>query len=562
MMKRSGPLWAVTAALTTIVVLAVPGNGTAVAEGPAVRMPLGPDELITQPSAPQTLAPGVTYQKFTQGYSSDRWTVWVRDSEQGPETIASWEEATAFAKDVTDEGYTDVSVVTFDVPAAADTPAGRVGYGVRVGSFAPGDRASADALQSRLAAAGHPGRVLYTAEDGAPSTGPWQVRVVRVQPTANVKLEAVHGKDVSTSETVRAMADAAGALVAVNGSEFDISKPGAPAPYEGIPQGLYVRNSVMLGAANNGRTALLLDGAGARARITEVTTEIKVTADDGATNKVDGVNRLPGTILGCGGGPEAELQGRDTRLVSGTATATELPWRNVTCSDTDEIVLFRPQWGPETPRPAAGVDSVEAVVTAGWEVLEIRPAGGPIPPGTSVFQGIGEHADWLRSHAKEGRPLKPSSTIKDAQGNSVWSPTLAAVAGGGPALVRDGEIRINTAANGMTQFSCGDLDSRTPCRPNNTLLQRHPRTLAGVGSSGELILVTIDGRYEGYSVGATWTEAAQVMKWLGAVDAVGLGSGGDTTLMIGGTLYNRPMDLWGTTHRERPMSNAVAIVPR
>ncbi|CAM5256429.1 Phosphodiester glycosidase domain-containing protein OS=Streptomyces microflavus OX=1919 GN=G3I39_14390 PE=4 SV=1 [Streptomyces microflavus] len=34
------------------------------------------------------------------------------------------------------------------------------------------------------------------------------------------------------------------------------------------------------------------------------------------------------------------------------------------------------------------------------------------------------------------------------------------------------------------------------------------------------------------------------MKWLGAEDAVGMGSGGDTTLVAKDTLYNRPVDDW------------------
>ncbi|MEW1626088.1 phosphodiester glycosidase family protein [Streptomyces sp. NPDC089173] len=50
-------------------------------------------------------------------------------------------------------------------------------------------------------------------------------------------------------------------------------------------------------------------------------------------------------------------------------------------------------------------------------------------------------------------------------------------------------------------------------------------------AAGELLLVTIEGRDPALSVGATLPEAAEVMKWLGAEDAVGMGSGGDTTLV-------------------------------
>ena len=533
------------AALTALGIaftLAVPLHGSAAGADPADHMPLGPAELITQASAPQTLAPGVTYQKFTQGHSTDEWTVWVPGT-NGAETISDWAAAKARADALVAKGF-EAHIDTFDVPAAADTASGRVGYGVRSGRFAPGDRAGADALKVRLADAGFGGRVLYTAEDGRPSTGPWEVRVVRVQPTADVALKAVHGQDVAGAETVRAMAKAAGALVAVNGSEFNLGG-GA---YEGMPQGLYVQENVILGAANNGRTALLLDGVGGRARVAEINTTLAVTAPNGDKQTVDGINRVPGTVLGCGG------VGGDTRVVGNLVVETTLPWRNVRCADSDETVIFRPEWGPATPSHGSGVDSIDVVMNGNWVVQSVRePAGGPIPPGGRVLQGIGKDAVWLREHAVVGAPFKPGATIHDAAGRSVVTPALSAVAGGGPALVRGGEVWINTAANGMTQFDG---------KPNNTLLQRHPRTVAGVGGSGELLLVTIDGRYEGVSVGATWPEAAEVMKWLGAQDAVGLGSGGDTTLIINDTLYNRPMDMWGTTHRERPLSNAVAVVPR
>lgn len=84
----------------------------------------------------------------------------------------------------------------------------------------------------------------------------------------------------------------------------------------------------------------------------------------------------------------------------------------------------------------------------------------------------------------------------------------------------------------------------------------------GRSSSQQLLLVTIDGRDPMLSVGVTLPEAAKVMKWLGATDAVGLGSGGDTTLIANDTLYNRPVDDWGGTLRERAVSNAVVIIKK
>ncbi|WP_433397341.1 phosphodiester glycosidase family protein [Streptomyces sp. CA-146814] len=563
----------------------LPPTGATVAAGvePVGRMPLGPADIPTLTRPADVLAPGVTYRKFWQGEASDSWAVWVRHPVTGQETIGSIVVANDLAAKVNAAGFT-ARVDTFTVPASVDTDSRIVGYGVRVGRYAPDRRADAVQARQALTAAGFPnGRIFFTAEDGGPSRGPWQVRVITIAPSARVTLKAVHGKDVQGSETVRQLAEDSGALVAVNGSEFDIAGPGNTdfGGFEGVPQGLYLQNNVLLSVPNNGRTALLLEGLKGRAAVDEISSETRITAPNGATRVIDGVNRATGQVLGCGG------VGGDYRLSNGLRTLQ--PWRNTNCVDPDEIVIFRPEWGAATPEPvrrdetrtdpATGWQAqwyanqrefldhtVDVVMDGNWVVKAIHtPAGKrPIPPGGRVLQGIGTGADWLRAHSEVGKAFKPGSTVRGRDGRSVTTPTLSAVAGGTPALVRGGEVWMNPAANGMSQTSCvpAELGPGQKCRANNTLLQRHPRTLAGVTAAGELLLVTIDGRDHTLSVGATLPEAAEVMKWLGAEDAVGMGSGGDTTLIAKNTLYNRPVDDWGGPLRERPMSNAVVVVEK
>ncbi|MET8500023.1 phosphodiester glycosidase family protein [Streptomyces microflavus] len=563
----------------------LPPTGGAVAVGaePVGRMPLGPADVPTHTRPADALAPGVTYRKFWQGEASDSWAVWVRHPQSGEETFGTRAHADALAASVNAAGFT-ARVDTFTVPASVDTDSRIVGYGVRVGRFAADRREDAVQTKQALAAAGFTNsRILFTAEDGGASRGPWQVRVITVAPSARVTLKAVHGKDIQGSETVRQLAQASGALVAVNGSEFDISGPNntGSGGFEGVPQGLYMQNNTLLSAPNNGRTALLLEGLKGRAAVDEISSETRITAPDGATRVIDGINRATGQVLGCGG------VGNDYRRSGEDRVGTLQPWRNTNCVDPDEIVVFRPEWGAATPTPvrrdgtwtdpATGWQAqwyanqrdfadhaVDVVMDGNWVVKELREAGGPIPPGGRVLQGIGAGADWLRAHSEVGKAFKPGSTVRGRDGRSVTTPTLSAVAGGTPALVRGGEVWMNPAANGMSQTSCvpAALGPGEKCRANNTLLQRHARTLAGVTAAGELLLVTIDGRDPALSVGATLPEAAEVMKWLGAEDAVGMGSGGDTTLVAKDTLYNRPVDDWGGPLRERPMSNAVVIVEK
>lgn len=75
----------------------------------------------------------------------------------------------------------------------------------------------------------------------------------------------------------------------------------------------------------------------------------------------------------------------------------------------------------------------------------------------------------------------------------------------------------------------------------------HPRTALGIGDRGRtLILVVVDGRQPGYSEGVSLGELAEMMRLLGADDAVNLDGGGTTTMVVatpGGEfrLVNRPI---------------------
>jgi hypothetical protein len=94
---------------------------------------------------------------------------------------------------------------------------------------------------------------------------------------------------------------------------------------------------------------------------------------------------------------------------------------------------------------------------------------------------------------------------------------------------------------------------------------RHPRTIVGVASRGRrILLITIDGRQPGYSVGTTLRESARVALALGATEAINLDGGGSTTMVVARTgpdstrfeVVNRPSDAQG----ERAVGNALLMV--
>jgi hypothetical protein len=88
-------------------------------------------------------------------------------------------------------------------------------------------------------------------------------------------------------------------------------------------------------------------------------------------------------------------------------------------------------------------------------------------------------------------------------------------------------------------------------------VRRNPRTLAGVTPDGNLLLVAVDGRRPGYSVGASFEESAGIMEALGAEEAVNLDGGGSTGMTVGERLVTRPSDATG----ERPIGDAVVLLP-
>jgi hypothetical protein len=70
---------------------------------------------------------------------------------------------------------------------------------------------------------------------------------------------------------------------------------------------------------------------------------------------------------------------------------------------------------------------------------------------------------------------------------------------------------------------------------------RHPRTAIGCTGNGEVVVVTVDGR-SSESKGLTLDELASLMLKLGCSDAMNLDGGGSSTMVLGGTVLNRPSD--------------------
>ena len=87
--------------------------------------------------------------------------------------------------------------------------------------------------------------------------------------------------------------------------------------------------------------------------------------------------------------------------------------------------------------------------------------------------------------------------------------------------------------------------------------QRAPRTAIAQRPNGDLLLVVVDGRRTGYSIGMTLRELADYLVDLGAIDAANLDGGGSSAMAVRGVLVSRPSDPGG----ERAVGSGLVIVP-
>ncbi|MBD1381822.1 phosphodiester glycosidase family protein [Metabacillus arenae] len=486
-------------------------------------LPLGTPNLKEYRTAVK-LAPGVTHTKITRGKQSDKdfFTVDV-------DFVDTYKQAKTLAKKLKNDGYNEIRIDRVTERAMDDKEKGPLGFLVRVGVFQL--EADAVALQQKLSDNGYTGlRVVFTGEDGQRTTGPWVINVIEVDPdkfkgkiVPKLANDTVQGK-----ETLTKMAERNHALAGINGGYFVVgSNDGTPGDLAGIS----VVNGKLISEAVNGRSSLLLPSSKTNAAIASFSSSIIAVSSNGAVREVDGVNRKPGLIRGCGG--------------TGGDTITEEPKHDYTCKDDSELIQFTRAFGEKTE---VG-DGVEVVLNESGDVIELRNnRGGEIPSKGSVLAGTKEAAQWLSDHAQEGMNIQVKSKIK-ADGKPLKLEQTSGIINGGPRLIENRKLAINAVEEGFHWEENPEFYYRFGER-------RNPRTLAGVKENGNLLFVTIDGRAPGWSVGANFEESARIMKSLGAVDALNLDGGGSTAMTANDTLVTRPSDQTD----ERPIADAILLL--
>ena len=210
----------------------------------------------------------------------------------------------------------------------------------------------------------------------------------------------------------------------------------------------------------------------------------------------------------------------------------------------DGTSLFTPTWGASTPKipgvyevvlqpfpPAVPGQDLTGVVTA------THSGGGlAIPRNGAVLLARGSQVAKLQAEATPGTAILNRLILSPD-----WASTgVTDALGGGPVIVR----------NRKPVWTAGEdfLPSQ--------LAPRNPRTAVGQRADGKIILLAVDGRRSGFSVGMTNWELAQAMVRLGCVTASALDAGGSTTMAFDGKLLNRPSDPGG----ERSVAESLDVL--
>jgi hypothetical protein len=357
------------------------------------------------------------------------------------------------------------------------------------------------------------------------------VRVVTVWPShPAVRLRSllsndlVVGRERPTRLAQRLSGPGMVAMVATNG---DMSTEGRVDAYA-APQSMAVSGGELLVAQACARPTLGIDRAG-RARIDDV--RVRMTMRPAPSSQT--------------------LSGRPGRGV------VRQIHRVNTHRDDAGTVLFTSRFAASTQTAPGGLEVIVSLpdilrpnALQEVQVLEMRPGAGdtPLGPGMAVLSVRDPQDHWVR-RLQPGQRMRLKTrivhrvdqrcggTIEAAPG---WGDTLEAI-GGNHFTLRNGAL-----ASPHRDVYPGSV-------------KREPRTNVGVTADGRVLMVTVDGRQPGYSVGVKLAEMGALMRSLGAVSAINL-DGGGSTLMAKRSLTtgrfsvaNRPSD-----GRQRPATQALA----
>lgn len=218
----------------------------------------------------------------------------------------------------------------------------------------------------------------------------------------------------------------------------------------------------------------------------------------------------------------------------------------------DELIAYTPSFGERTLTDSLGTEVVfrncNGSLPCGIVVTE-KGGNSPIPSNgfvLSIGPNLSEETAALvgRLKSKTDPFLKRVALVSEFTGRPRFRLTsIDDITNGVPQLIKNGKIDITWE---QEKASRSFVDTR------------HPRTAVAKLKDGNFLMMTVDGRQPGVSVGMSLQELADYLLSLGAVDAMNLDGGGSTTMFLDGKVVNTPSDKEG----ERKVGDAILVTLR
>jgi exopolysaccharide biosynthesis protein len=318
---------------------------------------------------------------------------------------------------------------------------------------------------------------------------------------AKVRLDVKLGMDmVIGTETTSSIAMRHGAVAAINSGFFRLDN----SIFAGEPAGILKIDNVLLSESLNDRVAMMIENG---------STETRVhfhRAEAGNAIIVSGRQFNVGT--------NRERLG-------------------------DDIVIYTREFNRTS---LTGPGGMEFVVQNGRvRRIFIGQGSNVIPENGYLISASGTRRDELRPLLRVGTRVgfltlhsSPENVIPEAAFGRAED-----ITNGVSHLIRNGSIDLTWEAE---KASRGFAENR------------HPRTAVAKMREGKFLMITVDGRQPGVSVGMTLQELADYLLSLGAIDAINLDGGGSTTMFLYGKVVNTPSDANG----ERKVGDAIIVTLR
>jgi exopolysaccharide biosynthesis protein len=363
----------------------------------------------------------------------------------------------------------------------------------------------------------HPG-VEYAQVDSKVLSDPVKINLLRLDLT-KVRLDVHHALDKAIGlETTSSIAKRKGAIAAINGGFFRLDL----SPYSGEAAGILQRDGRLLSESFNGRTGIGINNIKERTDVEFLRLRTVAVAAFGVDSEFafDGINRE---------------------------------------RKADEIILFTPGFDSTTLTEPSGT---EIVITncdvrdfSRWcqnaEVIENK--GNSTIPVDGFIISIGKDALEKSNnilHFAKQTSVKPIDifnilrvVLKVESFESHNRKIFEDITNGVPQLIKNGKIDITWEQEKASK---------------SFVENRHPRTAVAKLKDGKFLMITVDGRQPGVSVGMNLRELAEYLLSLGAVDAMNLDGGGSTTMYLDGKVVNTPSDKEG----ERKIGDAILVTLR